>query len=582
MPSTRLRLQRRRARRAGGPTVQKHRRATSAKASRAESDGGSASSSYASEDAASESEDDGAGHASADSVTITLEAGQRLVLIGSAALTCLSGVLEVHGARLTPETAELEVHSPKWLPALVVCAPQAHRGEAGVLHLRRLDAPSVVSAAGDARDVGAVAGDFFRVETCCALRFDNQPATDAAAALRAAAYDEPHRWRSAAQGWRGASAVICGRQGAGKSTFARLLVNTRLAKHATIAVLECDLGQPMLGAPGCISLKLVRKPLLKAPHAHCALPEAETVVQFFLGDVSPKDAPGAYTNAIGKCCDAWRAYHSDMPLVVNTCGWIAGLGAELLSAILSLVEPQNTFVVGEPGFPEGSTLGNAFLNHRASYVGTFARPDDGKAAAPAVARRALSLAAYFAPDAKGALARNGTLSDGDSATARALLRQTALAAPYAHLAMGLVGGAAQCCLATPEDALRALIGSVVALASQTDAQHLAVSVSASANGPAVLAGECSDVPIAGLALVRGLDLVRRELLLLTPLPRETVEQCDLLLRGAMMPPTQLLYSPMDTTSFPFLTCESLSSDLATSMKSRNNITRKVHAQSAKR
>lgn len=45
-------------------------------------------------------------------------------------------------------------------------------------------------------------------------------------------------------------AAICGAKGVGKSTFARLLVNSLLNQHASVAFLDADCGQPELTVPG--------------------------------------------------------------------------------------------------------------------------------------------------------------------------------------------------------------------------------------------------------------------------------------------------------------------------------------------
>uniref|UniRef100_A0A0G4GF18 Clp1 P-loop domain-containing protein n=1 Tax=Chromera velia CCMP2878 TaxID=1169474 RepID=A0A0G4GF18_9ALVE len=158
--------------------------------------------------------------------------------------------------------------------------------------------------------------------------------------------------------------VVCveGPAGSGKSTFCRQLVNRLLCRSPKrgggkkkasnegqqgfecVAFLDTDLGQPELTPPGMVSLCLLREPLLESPHCNCRNSVSdENVVSFFLGDVSPAPFPDVYLRAVHKLVRLWRVWcrgceetSGPPPLVINTHGWDADVGRELVEAIREL------------------------------------------------------------------------------------------------------------------------------------------------------------------------------------------------------------------------------------------------------
>lgn len=98
-------------------------------------------------------------------------------------------------------------------------------------------------------------------------------------------------WRFAARALADASvsAVSCcaivGAKGAGKSTFARFLANVMLSRGGEslgpVALLECDLGQPLLGPTGLVSLRVLDAPLLSPTHCNAAHVPEPLLASFF-------------------------------------------------------------------------------------------------------------------------------------------------------------------------------------------------------------------------------------------------------------------------------------------------------------
>lgn len=90
--------------------------------------------------------------------------------------------------------------------------------------------------------------------------------------------------------------LICGPKKTGKSSLARRLINTLLAHHDSVNLLEADCGQPQFGPPGFVSMTNVSEPLLLFPH--CVLRQPDEMMA--IGDVSAESNPIAYINAIRK------------------------------------------------------------------------------------------------------------------------------------------------------------------------------------------------------------------------------------------------------------------------------------------
>lgn len=152
--------------------------------------------------------------------------------------------------------------------------------------------------------------------------------------------------------------LIRGPKRVGKSTLSRFLLQRLLTKQeGRVAYLETDLGQSEFSLPGMVSLhvfdsvqqtKQGSSPLLFAPSWASI---RQPVNAHFLGDFSPKNDPGRYIAAIQNLLASYRQSWGSqgVPLIVNTQGWVKGLGAQLLSQIEALVEPSLIFNISEEG-----------------------------------------------------------------------------------------------------------------------------------------------------------------------------------------------------------------------------------------
>jgi len=195
--------------------------------------------------------------------------------------------------------------------------------------------------------------------------------------------------------------LICGAKGVGKSTLLRYATNrilsapascdtgtsgsnngsSSLQQYPRVAILDLDCGQPELSPPGMLALTVISRPLLSDPPVHMicggscdhhgtrrkedgAVKDAvsndesegrgggdsmQHEAACFFGDITSKADPDTY---IQMARQIMRRYYEllelekqqygnngSLPLLVNTDGWVKGLGYEILSAIIGVVNP---------------------------------------------------------------------------------------------------------------------------------------------------------------------------------------------------------------------------------------------------
>lgn len=152
-------------------------------------------------------------------------------------------------------------------------------------------------------------------------------------------FDVPADWLSVASGLTSALSYstpiifVVGPRKVGKSTMSRFLANSLWSHTGQLAFLDLDSGQTEFTPPGCLSLNLVKtNPLLGPPMSHQCITEGLV----YLGTMSPSDDPKGYLKGAKQLINQYLCdYHPNgIPLVVNTMGWVTGLGMSLLQSLL--------------------------------------------------------------------------------------------------------------------------------------------------------------------------------------------------------------------------------------------------------
>ncbi|KAG0245182.1 Polynucleotide 5'-hydroxyl-kinase grc3 [Actinomortierella wolfii] len=163
--------------------------------------------------------------------------------------------------------------------------------------------------------------------------------------------------------------VVCGGKKMGKSTFSRILLNRMLNRYKRVAFLECDIGQSEFSPVGMVALHVLERPALGPPFTHFRPPRRA----FFVGHSTPRDDPDYYMACIQELVKTYfdeishtrywdqdDDYHSDtengdddhIPLIINTQGWIKGMGLDLLLQLLTCVQPSHVFGFHSASNPE--------------------------------------------------------------------------------------------------------------------------------------------------------------------------------------------------------------------------------------
>ncbi|CAO3614406.1 unnamed protein product [Mucor hiemalis] len=147
--------------------------------------------------------------------------------------------------------------------------------------------------------------------------------------------------------------VVCGAKDMGKSSYSRYLINRLLSKYKRVAYIETDVGQSEFTPSGLLSLHYLTQPILGPPYTHQQIQPERS---FFFGSASPRNNPDYYLECINELVDHWKRDQAAVldeendesewiPLVVNTQGWVSGVGYNLLVSQIQKIEPTDVFTM---------------------------------------------------------------------------------------------------------------------------------------------------------------------------------------------------------------------------------------------
>ncbi|KAI9643647.1 Polynucleotide 5'-hydroxyl-kinase grc3 [Ciborinia camelliae] len=161
--------------------------------------------------------------------------------------------------------------------------------------------------------------------------------------------------------------MLCGPKSSGKSTFAKLLVNRLLSasqsetqsstsnsrKGPGVALLDLDPGQPEYSHPGQVSLIHIEEPNFGPSITH-PIPgvKSRLIRAHALGAVSPSMDPSLYMSCALDLFAHYRSLsslHFNCPLVINTPGWVLGTGLEILVDLIAKVHPSEVIYMSKEG-----------------------------------------------------------------------------------------------------------------------------------------------------------------------------------------------------------------------------------------
>ncbi|ESZ96791.1 hypothetical protein SBOR_2792 [Sclerotinia borealis F-4128] len=160
--------------------------------------------------------------------------------------------------------------------------------------------------------------------------------------------------------------MLCGPKSSGKSTFVKLLVNRLLSasqneaqssssnssKGAGVVLLDLDPGQPEYSHPGQVSLIHIREPNFGPSITH-PIPgiKSRLIRAHALGAVSPSMDPSLYMTCALNLFEHYRSLslRSSCPLIINTPGWVLGTGLEILVDLITKVHPSEVIYMSKEG-----------------------------------------------------------------------------------------------------------------------------------------------------------------------------------------------------------------------------------------
>ncbi|XP_026421048.1 polynucleotide 5'-hydroxyl-kinase NOL9-like [Papaver somniferum] len=328
-------------------------------------------------------------------------------------------------------------------------------------------------------------------------------------------------------------ALICGPKNSGKTTFSRILLNTLLQnkRYDKVAYLDTDVGQPEFTPPGCLALTIIEKqtpdltiPCLKTPER-----------SIFYGDTSSKRDPRTYLNNVFSLYDYFRkAFYApkegqkrakpEVPLVINTPGWVKGNGYDALVEMLRYIAPTHMVQVristesknlpaGAFWLEEDQELSVSLIEIASARRDAYNRSVTIRKDASLI--RDLKIFAYF---------RQCFPSDFSVDTFKELAQALTAHRPYV-VPISKIKVKHLHCQVSSSEIFYALNGSIVGLAvssaKSSDSEH-------------------ETLWCVGLGIVRGIDVSKDIFYVLTPVPLSILEKVDLFLQGLLQIPTRLL------------------------------------------
>ena len=270
---------------------------------------------------------------------IQIETGDSIIVVGKGRLRVSHGTVLVHGYSLHGPRGTLELDCDAHFP---MCISSQDHNDAQVPYVAAGYATvSLNDVEEDERgtavpehhgDDSTTAGPSLRVvEVHNAKAFHPQEWKDVAYTIASSISD------AMAAGVVGHPPVICvcGGKNTGKSSFCRYLVNTLLNYNSSVDYLDMDCGQTEFTPPGLVSLCEIRQPLVGPPY-YDRRGSIASKMSHFIGDTSPSSDPDVYIKYILNLYmisqKQSRVTGTMRPLVVNTYGWIQGLGLDVLGA----------------------------------------------------------------------------------------------------------------------------------------------------------------------------------------------------------------------------------------------------------
>lgn len=282
-----------------------------------------------------------------EAFVLSLKSDESITIVGEYDLQVVKGVITLYGAMLHPERGVQRVYAPSTSALPVIIARKdnsAIRLTSVKSALRKLEKLSPLF-----RNIGAK-DDLHKRSFALLSRSDDDLLQRSLSPLEVD--DETKKVLSRINARLESSQapariMAVGPKSAGKSTFNRLLCNMIISRPGSYRCLYLDLdpGQPEFGPAGQLSLVEVSVPVLGPPFTHIASRDSPTyhlLRSHSIAATSFKDDPEHY---VACAADLFRRAPKELPLLVNSCGWVTGLGANTLLNIGSVTKMTDIVIL---------------------------------------------------------------------------------------------------------------------------------------------------------------------------------------------------------------------------------------------
>ncbi|PQE14418.1 RNA processing protein [Rutstroemia sp. NJR-2017a BBW] len=124
-------------------------------------------------------------------------------------------------------------------------------------------------------------------------------------------------------------------------------------KPPGVALLDLDPGQPEYSHPGQLSLVHIQEHNFGPPNTHPVPSMKSRLLRAHaLGALSPSMDPSLYVSCALDLFAHYRNFaslHHDCPLIINTPGWVLGTGLEILVELIAKVRPSEVIYMSQEG-----------------------------------------------------------------------------------------------------------------------------------------------------------------------------------------------------------------------------------------
>jgi polynucleotide 5'-hydroxyl-kinase GRC3/NOL9 len=337
--------------------------------------------------------------------------------------------------------------------------------------------------------------------------------------------------------------MAIGAKASGKSTFNRVLCNHF---HSWTSIKECqfldiDPGQPEFSPSGHVSLVEVSGYILGPPLAHSASeqsPRYKTLRSHTIAATSFKDDPEHYRACV---LDLARYLDDRYPVIVNACGWVTGIGANMIRDLVENLNISDVVLME----PLDHNLVQSLHPQNAKWsIHKISRRPPKPSARTSAEQRAMQTMAYFHSrqmDVNGSLRWSG----------KSINKIRSWIVSYDEPNAGILAAMSYGQQPDPEFLAEVLDGSFVTinLVEGEEENKLREVIDATPEGLPFVKPDDQGISrtldpahsqCVGLGLIRAIDAANKQIHLVTPLQErqiaEIMEKTVVLVRGSFDPP----------------------------------------------